>query len=58
VTSIASSPFVTPRIISPLTLGLRSRLRLWVDSGSEKDPEGGEKKGGGKGREGRFAHPA
>ena len=34
---------------SPLTNARLSRLRLWVLRGSEKDPEGGDRNGGGKG---------
>jgi hypothetical protein len=55
LTSTASSPFVTPLIISPLTVGRRSRDLLCVLSGSEKLVDGTERNGGGKGREGRFA---
>lgn len=51
----ASSPFVHPLINSPFTLGLRSRLRWCVLSGSLNDPEGGDKNGGGKGRGARLA---
>lgn len=36
----------------------RDRDRSWVESGSEKEPEGGERKGGGKGRGVRFAKRA
>lgn len=41
----ASSPLVKPRIKSPLTKTLRCVLR-----GSEKELDGGDRKGGGKGR--------
>lgn len=56
----ASSPFVSPRISLPPTYALarRSRLRSCVLSGSLKDPDGGERKGGGKGRGVRFAKSA
>ena len=57
-TSTASSPFVMPLIVSPLIDGLLSLLRLCVLRGSEKDPEGGERNGGGKGRDGRLAKRA
>jgi hypothetical protein len=43
---------------SPSTNARLSRLRLCVLSGSEKDPEGGERKGGGKGRGGLLAYRA
>jgi hypothetical protein len=37
---------------------LLSRLLWWVLRGSEKEPEGGERKGGGKGLGGLFANKA
>jgi hypothetical protein len=40
---------------SPLTKVRLSRLLWWVLSGSEKEPDGGERKGGGNGRGGLFA---
>jgi len=58
LTRTASSPFVTPLIISPFTFGRLSQLRLCVLNGSEKDPEGGDENGGGKGLDGRFAKSA
>jgi hypothetical protein len=54
----ASSPFVQPLMRSPLTLGRRSWLRSWVLRGSLKEPEGGERKGGGKGLGARLAKRA
>jgi len=45
----ASSPFVNPRMSSPFTKALLSRLLWWVLRASEKDPDGGERKGGGNG---------
>lgn len=54
----ASSPFVCPLINSPPTKARRSRLRLWVLSGSEKEADGGELKGGGKGLGVRLAKRA
>ena len=45
----ASSPFVYPRMTCPFTLARRSRLRSCVLRGSENDPEGGDRKGGGNG---------
>lgn len=57
-TSTASSPFVTPLIISPFTFGRRSRLLLCVLSGSLKLPDGYDRNGGGKGRDGRLAYRA
>jgi hypothetical protein len=58
LTSTASSPFVTPLIISPFTVGRRSLLLLCVLRGSEKLVEGNDKNGGGNGREGLFAKSA
>jgi len=58
LTSTASSPLVTPLIISPLTRGRLSLLMLCVLSGSEKLVEGSERNGGGKGRDGLFANSA
>ena len=52
---IASSPLVIPARSSPSTVGLRYETLVWVVKGSEKDPEGGEMNGGGKGRVGRLA---
>ena len=52
----ASSPLVRPRMTCPSTDGRRSRLRCQVLNGSEKDADGGERKGGGKGRDGRLAN--
>jgi hypothetical protein len=57
-TSTASSPLVIPFTYCPSTDGRGSRLREWVVRGSEKDPDGRERKGGGNGREGRFAKVA
>ncbi len=47
---MASSPLFRPRTSSPSTDNLLSWLSPWVVKGSEKDDEGGERKGGGKGR--------
>lgn len=58
LTNTASSPFVTPLIICPLTVGRRSLLLLCVLSGSEKLVDGSERNGGGNGREGLFAKSA
>ena len=55
---MASSPLFKPRMSSPRTDNLLSWLRPWVVKGSEKEDEGGDKKGGGNGREGRLAHSA
>jgi hypothetical protein len=41
-----------------LTNARLSRLLWWVLSGSEKDPEGGDKNGGGKGLGALFANKA
>ena len=54
----ASSPFVYPFMSSPLTNARLSRLLLWVLKGSEKEPDGGDKKGGGKGLGALFANNA
>lgn len=43
---------------SPLTEGLLSKLRSCVVNGSENEEEGGETKGGGNGRDGRFGQAA
>ncbi len=57
-TSTASSPFVIPLIISPFTYDRLSLLRSCVLNGSENDPDGGERNGGGKGLDGRLANNA
>jgi hypothetical protein len=43
---------------SPFTKARRSRLRWWVLRGSEKDPDGGDRKGGGNGLGALFANNA
>jgi hypothetical protein len=54
----ASSPFVHPLMSAPLTFSRLSRLLSCVLSASEKEPDGGERKGGGNGRGERLAKSA